>query len=96
MAIIIPKQSRGGGFMKIVMALVILVILLIAAYYLFFAPTPAFDYIAPPTVQETQQLSRFDLEPGAVLDSSEFRALRKINGLPTGGTFGRPNPFLSF
>lgn len=81
--------------MKLIMVVVILSVLLIAAYSLFFAPTPAFDYIAPASLQQAAQLSQFDLEPAAVLDSAEFRSLRKINGLPTGGTFGRSNPFLA-
>lgn len=96
MAIVIPKQSGGGGLMRLIMILVVLVILFVAAYYLFFAPTPAFDYIAPQSLRQAAQLSQFDLEPAAVLDSAEFRSLRKINGLPTGGTFGRANPFLGF
>ncbi len=76
------------------MILVILVVLGAAAYFLFFAEAPAFDYIAPASLQQAAQLSSFDLEPSAILESPEFRNLRKINGLPTGGTFGRENPFL--
>lgn len=95
MAIVIPKQNKGGSFSRILMIVVILGILGMAAYYLFFAPTPAFDYIAPSALQETAELSRFDMDPDSVLNSTEFRSLRKINGLPTGGAFGRTNPFLS-
>jgi hypothetical protein len=96
MAIVIPKQSAGGGLSKIIMFVAIIGILLLAMYFLFFAPTPAFDYIAPQSLQQAAQLSQFDMDPDTVLDSAEFRSLRKINGLPTGGTFGRTNPFLSF
>src|SRR5689334_16513352 len=96
MAIVIQKQSRGGGgFLRLIMVIIILGILGIAAYYLFFAPTPAFDYIAPPSLQQAAELSNFDLDPDAVIKSSEFRSLTPINGLPTGGTFGRENPFLA-
>ncbi len=80
--------------MKFFMFLVVFAVLLIGVYFLFFAPTPAFDYIAPVPLQEAAALSSFDLDPSSVLESSEFRSLRKINGLPTGGTFGRSNPFL--
>lgn len=80
--------------MRLLVTLVVVGIFFVAAYYLFFAPTPAFDYIAPAPLQQTAELSNFDLEPSVVLDSAEFRSLRKINGLPTGGSFGRDNPFL--
>lgn len=82
--------------MRLVTFMVVLGILFIAAYYLFFAPTPGFDYIAPESLREAEQLSRFDIEPSVVLESNQFKSLRKINGLPTGGTFGRSNPFLGF
>lgn len=95
MAIVVPKQ-RSGGLMRFFTFIVILGVLLVASYYLFFAPTPAFDYIAPASLQEAEQLSRFDLEPSTVLESAQFKSLRKINGLPNGGTFGRANPFVAF
>lgn len=82
--------------MKFVMFLVVLGVLFIGAYYLFFAPTPAFDYIAPTPLQQATELSNFDLDPDTVLKSSQFRSLTPINGLPTGGAFGRSNPFLNF
>jgi hypothetical protein len=94
MAIVIPKQSGGGGVMKLIMFLIVLAVLFAVAYYLFFAPTPAFDYIAPGSLQQTVELSNFNLEPDTVLKSSQFRSLTPIHGLPTGGTFGRENPFL--
>lgn len=82
--------------MKLIMFIVVLGVLFFAAYYLFFAPTPAFDYIAPQSLRQAAELSRFDIEPSSVLESPEFRSLRKINGLPTGGTFGRANPLSGF
>ncbi len=81
--------------MRLIIIVVVVAMLFIAAYYLFFAPTPALDYIIPLSLQETVQLSEFDVKPEVILESAEFRSLRKINGLPTGGTFGRPNPFLA-
>lgn len=66
-----------------------------AAYYMFFAPTPGFEVIVPSELERTQTISTFDLDPQAVFNSPEFRQLEKYGGLPTGGTFGRANPFLS-
>ncbi len=84
------------GLTGLLTFLVIAGILAAAAYYMFFAPTPGFETIVPSDLKRTQTISTFDLDPKSVFNSPQFKALDKYNGLPTGGTFGRENPFLGF
>lgn len=94
MAIQIQQHSGGASIMRMIVALVVLVVLGAGTYYLFFAPAPGFDYIVPKSLQETTSLSKFALDPNDVLDSPEFKSLAPIQGLPSGGSIGRANPFL--
>jgi hypothetical protein len=92
MAIKINKVERGGGLGRFISFLVILGIILASAYALFFAPTPAFDYIASPQLERNRQLSTFNLDPEEIIGREDFRALRRFDVNLGQGLFGKANP----
>ncbi len=96
MAIVIEQQKAGNSLTTIITTVVIILLVGGASYYLFFAPTPRFDVIIPAPLQKTTQIAEFNIDPSSVLESSAFRALRKYGGVSGTGSFGRPNPFMTF
>lgn len=96
MAITVKQRKSPFSLTGVFGFLITIGVLALAAYYLFFAPTPAFEVIIPGPLERTQTISTFDLDPKTVFNSPEFRSLDSYDKLPTGGTFGRPNPFLGF
>lgn len=78
--------------------IVIVVILAIGgfAYFLFFTPVPAIEVIVSPAVRSTEELSSVHFDPASVVNSEDFRALRRYAGQPSIGQIGRPNPFIKF
>ncbi|MDP3881198.1 MAG: hypothetical protein Q8Q32_03410 [bacterium] len=92
MAIRINKPKRGGGLGRFITFIVVIGIILASAYALFFAPTPAFDYIASPELQRNRQLSTFNLDPEEIISREDFRALRRFDVNLGQASFGKENP----
>lgn len=92
MAIKINKVRNEGRLGKVITFFVVLLIILASAYALFFAPTPAFDYIASPQLQRNRQLSTFNLNPEEVINRDDFRALRHFDVNLGSASFGKTNP----
>lgn len=94
MAIRINKPKQEGRLGKFITFLVVIGIILASAYALFFAPTPAFDYIASPELQRNRQLSTFNLDPEEIISREDFRALRRFDVNLGQGSFGKVNPLV--
>ncbi len=95
MAIVIEERKNGIGFLNLLIILIIIGIVFGGAYFLFFSPSPKVDVILPKPLEQTSKIAKFTLDPGTVFDGNEFKALRKVVNVPTGGSFGRGNPFLA-
>lgn len=67
-----------------------------AAYFLFFTPVPAIEIIVPPAARSIEELSGAHFDPAGVVNSEDFRSLRRYAGQPSIGQIGRPNPFIKF
>ena len=80
------------------MAIVAAVILAIggAAYFLFFTPVPVIEIIVPPAARSIEELSGAQFDPAGVVNSEDFRSLRRYAGQPSVGQTGRPNPFVKY
>lgn len=87
-----PKRNTRG-LSRLITMVVFIIFLLGAAYALFFAPKPAFDYIASPSLERNRRLANFEVDPQQVLSSEAFQRLRLFGTLQVTGSFGRSNPF---
>ena len=67
-----------------------------AAYFLFFTPVPAIEIIVPPAARSIEELSGVQFDPASVVNSEDFRSLRRYGGQPGIGQIGRLNPFVKF
>ena len=81
--------------MRFVIWGVILVVILVGAYYLFFKRPDVIPSLATPAAfQQANDLSGVKLDPGSVVQSTTFQALRpQVADMPVPAT-GRTNPFL--
>ena len=96
MAIILEEKEKSTNWVKIIAVLILALLIAAAVYYVFFAPTPAFETIAPPPLESAQKISTLQFDPANVLNSQSFRSLRSYAPQPTVGALGRENPFQPF
>ena len=90
------QKNNKSALFKIIMIALIVLVFGVGVYYVFFAPTPAFEVIAPPPLQTAREISKKSVDPTNVINSQAFRNLRNYAPLPTIGLIGRANPFLAF
>lgn len=90
------KQKQTKWLTIIIIIIITIAIVGGLIYYFFFAPTPAFETIAPAPLRTAQEISRSQIDPANVLNSQAFRNLRAYAPPPTIGLIGRSNPFLPF
>jgi len=98
MAIIVEEEKKSGasGILMIVTWLAIIGAIAGAVYYVFFAqPQLVGQIVAPAGFQNTQQLSKINLNPQDILQSPSFQALKQYITPLEPSTTGRPNPFLA-
>jgi len=96
MAIVLEGEKRRFDWKLPALILAITGVLGGGIYFLFFAPTPAIEVIVSPAVRSTSELSSIRFDPAAVVNSEEFRSLRRYGSDPTIGRVGRSNPFIEF
>lgn len=95
MAILFGEEKRGLNWMLIIGIGIAIIIVIAVVYFLFFAPTPAFEVIAPPPLRTAEQITRTQVDPENVVNSQAFKNLRNYAPLPSVGQLGRNNPFLA-
>lgn len=98
MAIVVESgQNSKGGMVKIIIWLLILGVAVFGAYYLFFKrPDVIPNLVTPPSFQQANELSGVKIDPGAVVQSPAFQALKpQVPAMPT-PSVGRENPFAPF
>ncbi len=97
MAIVFEQPRKPINWIKLFFGIFIGVFLVFTVYYLFFAPSPKIDVVLPTPLQNANQIiSTQFIDPGLVLNSQVFKALKLYLGQPSVGTLGRANPFVSF
>lgn len=96
MAIIVQEQQKTINWFAIITVVAIFFALGASAYFLFFAAQPAIEVIIPPPLETAAEIAKAQFDPAIVINSAEFRALRSYAGLPTVGSLGRTNPFISY
>lgn len=93
---IVFETGRRMNWRGIIIAAVILIAIAAVLYYLFFAPVPGIEVIAPTAVKTAAELSVVEFDPASVVNSNEFRSLRRYAGSPSVGQIGRTNPFIKY
>ena len=84
--------------MAIATILVLALVLGGSTYYLFFAPVPFIESFSATELERVSQISDIDLKGSlsVIGESPVFKVLESHVGLPSPGSFGRDNPFISF
>lgn len=93
---IVLEEGRKFNWKGVITGTAVLAVIAAGLYFLFFAPVPGIEVIAPPAVQSAAELSAVQFDPASVVNSDDFRALRRYTGEPTVGQIGRVNPFVKY
>ena len=96
MAVFIEEQKKPVNWFNIISLIVILAVIGLGVYFLFFVAPPAIEMIIPPPLETAVEITKAQFDPAVVINSQSFRSLRSYVGLPSVGSLGRDNPFLSF
>lgn len=75
---------------------VILIVIVVAVYYIFFKSPESIITETPPGFRDTEQISKFSLDPKSIRSYPGFRSRIQYVAEPTPQDIGRPNPFLPF
>ncbi|MCR4328084.1 MAG: hypothetical protein NUV53_01035 [Patescibacteria group bacterium] len=96
MAIIIEEEQQQStiSIVSIFVWVVILGVVGASVYYLFFKNPDFTLFVTPEGFKNTEALSKINLNPGQVVTSPAFKALRQYTALPEPLNVGRKNPFL--
>lgn len=96
MAIAVEQQKKGINIFPLLVILTLLGGAAWLGYQVFVSPVEVFEAVLSQDQQIISDLSQVTLDPAAVVNSAEFRALRKQVPDVTIGQIGRSNPFLRF
>lgn len=90
------EEEKQFNWKALIIAVVAGIVIIGGAYFLFFAPVPAIEVIAPPSVRSASELSGVEFDPTSVVNSEDFRSLRRYVGQQTTGKTERVNPFIKY
>jgi len=93
---IVVESSQGSrtSIVKVIIWLLIIAVLLFGAYYLFFKRPDVIPSLATPTAfKQASELSGVKIDPGAVVQSPAFQALKPQAPVMALPVTGRSNPF---
>jgi len=96
MAITVEQGKSKKGLFGLVSVVSVVIALLIATYVLFFTETPQIEVFVPSEIETISQISEVDIDPSAIINSQEYKALKEHVLPPELGEFGRKNPFARF
>ncbi len=96
MAIIIEEERNKMSPITLLTWGVVLVIIVVTVYYVFFKKPQTVEIIAPPDFQNTQQISKINLDPEVIIEHPGFKSRTTYVTPPVPGNLGRSNPFLPF
>lgn len=96
MAFTIEGGKQGKMLSRIVVIIASILILMFATYYLFFTQPPQIEVLVPIELRKISQISEFNIDPAAVINSPEYKSLKQHVEPAQFGEFGRLNPFARF
>jgi len=95
MALVFEEQKKFN-WKGLVIVTGVLIAVAGAVYFLFFTPVPTIELIVSSDLRSATEISNVQFDPAGVVNSPEFRALRRYVGPSSVGQIGRPNPFIKF
>ena len=97
MAIIIEEEQINKISMITIIGWIgVLVIIVIAVYVIFFQSPESLIEDVPEEFRSTQEISRINLDPEAIINNPNFRSRVQYVDPPVPGGLGRPDPFVPF
>ena len=96
MAISVGEERNTKMTIRVIAGVIVVIGLVAATYVLFFTKPPQIEVFAPPEVQTISKISEISVDPKALTNSPEYKALDEHIPLPALGEFGRQNPFARY
>jgi hypothetical protein len=94
MAIILEEEKKPTNWASIVGTITIVFLVFIGAYYLFFKKPELIDEVIPPSLSNLNVISQIhQIDPQAIVNSSNFKILRDYTTPLVTPATGRGNPF---
>lgn len=93
---ILVEEKKSVNIIGILTVLVIIVVIFVGGYYLFFKRPDAIEIILPSGLENINELSQIQFNPGDVVESTSFKLLRDYTTPLTTPVAGRENPFAPF
>lgn len=94
MAIVIEEDRPRTNPLALVGWVVILVVIVVAVYYIFFKSPESIITETPAGFRDTEQISKFSLDPESIKTYPGFRSRIPYVNEPVPQNVGRSNPFL--
>lgn len=96
MAILIEGEGRDINWVAWGVTAVVVISLFVGAYLLFFKSPELIEVVAPQRLEKVEEISRVEVSPESLLESSEFKELRRYGQEIQPPSPGRDNPFAPF
>ena len=97
MAILVEEEKKPVNWVGILTVIVVVGVLFAGGYYVFFKDPGVIEGLtAPKDVQNITQLSKTNINPSEVLQSSDFKNLHDLADPLVLPSAGRANPFKPF
>lgn len=96
MAIVIEEERPRSNPFTLIGWVVILIVIVVAVYYIFFKSPESIIQETPAGFRNTEQISKFSLDPKSIKSYPGFRSRIQYVAPPTPQNVGRSNPFLPF
>jgi hypothetical protein len=94
MAILVEEEKKSVNWVGIATTIIIIGILFFGAYYIFFKDPGVIEGLtAPKEVQNITQLSKTNIDPSKIIQSTEFKNLKDLADPLVLPSVGRANPF---
>jgi hypothetical protein len=94
MAILVEEEKKPVNWVGIATAIIIIGILFFGAYYVFFKDPGVIEGLtAPKDLQNITQLSKTNIDPSKIIQSTEFKNLKDLADPLVLPSAGRANPF---
>jgi hypothetical protein len=88
------EQKNKVNWIAVLTTFIVVVVLFVGAYFLFFKKPELVEVVVPGRFEDISKFSEIDFKPKELLNSPEFKILRKFEVNIEASTPGKSNPFI--
>lgn len=96
MTILVEEEKKPKNWFAIGVGVVVVVVIFTAGYYFFFKKPELIEIVTPTELNRINQISRVSFDPESVLNSPNFKLLKRFDRDVEAPRPGRSNPFQPF